>query len=123
METAWILYLLILKHALADLILQSRLTSGDKLDLKTSKGYIHAFDHAFLTALVFVFYVNPFYALALGVLDYVLHFVIDYCKTKYVRAKGIKSETKRFWVVQGVDQIAHFSCYMLFTLLAFRYML
>ena len=117
--TAYVLFLLVVKHALADLVLQSRLTTGDKADLKTAKGYIHALDHGVLTAIVLLVFVNPWYAVLLGMLDYVLHFIIDYCKTKYVRYKKIKVNGKKFWIVQGVDQIAHYSCYLLYTYLAF----
>jgi len=117
MILSFILYLLMCKHAVADLVLQSRL-SGDKLNLRSSKGWIHALDHAALTVLVFVFFVSPQHAIALGVLDFVLHFAIDYCKTLWVRSKGIKYESKTFWRIQGVDKIAHFSCYMLYTALA-----
>jgi hypothetical protein len=46
------LYLLVVKHAIADLALQSLIKGGDKLDLKSHKGYRHALDHAALTLLV-----------------------------------------------------------------------
>lgn len=116
MTLSFILYLLMCKHALADLVLQSRL-SGDKLDLRTSKGWLHALDHAALSVLVLIFFVPLHYSIVLGVLDFVLHFTIDYCKTLWVRRKGIKYESKTFWTIQGVDQVAHFSCYMLYTAL------
>lgn len=101
------------KHAVADLILQSRL-SGDKLNLRSSKGWMHALDHAVLTVLVFIFFVSPQFAIVLGVLDFALHFVIDYCKTLWVRRKGIVLESRIFWYIQGIDQISHFTCYMLY---------
>jgi len=105
------------KHAVADLVLQSRL-SGDKLNLRSSKGWMHALDHAALTVLVFIFFVSPQHAIALGVLDFTLHFAIDYCKTLWVRRRRIEVESKIFWRIQGIDQIAHFSCYMLYVILA-----
>ena len=123
MTITWILFLLVLKHALADLILQSRLNTGDKADLRTAKGYIHATDHALLTFAVFIFFINPYYAVALGLLDFVLHFAIDYSKTKFVRKYGIIQNSRSFWIVQGVDQIAHYSCYMLYTYIALWYVL
>ena len=53
----------------------------------------------------------------IAVLDFVLHFIIDYSKTKIVRRYKIKYEGKAFWCIQGVDQIAHYSCYIFYVLL------
>tara|TARA_B100000683_G_scaffold249593_1_gene263911 strand:+ start:3683 stop:4036 length:354 start_codon:yes stop_codon:yes gene_type:complete len=113
-----LVYLLVVKHALADLVLQSRLTTGDKADLKTRKGYIHALDHGVLTGIVLCFFVSPWYAFLIACLDFVLHFIIDYVKTTFVRRKKIRVNTQKFWIVQGVDQIAHYSCYLLYAYLA-----
>ena len=117
MIAAYVLFLLVVKHAVADLILQSRLTSGDKADLTSPKGYRHALDHALCTLLVCIFFAPIPWALGIAVLDFVLHFIIDYTKTKIVRRYKIKYEGKAFWCIQGVDQIAHYSCYIFYVLL------
>ena len=117
MAEAMLLFMLIIKHALADLVLQSRLTSGDKSNLKSWKGYIHAGDHGLLTFIVLLFFTSFQNSIIIGMLDYVLHFLIDYIKTVLVRRFGVVQNTRTFWIVQGVDQIAHYSCYFLYVLL------
>ena len=117
MAEAMLLFMLVIKHALADLVLQSRLTSGDKSNLKSWKGYIHAGDHGLLTFIVLLFFTSFQNSIIIGMLDYGLHFLIDYIKTVLVRRCGVVQNTRTFWIVQGVDQIAHYSCYFLYVLL------
>ena len=117
MAEAMLLFMLVVKHALADLVLQSRLTSGDKSNLKSSKGYIHAGDHGLLTFVVLLFFTSFQNSVVIAMLDYVLHFFIDYIKTICVRRFGVVPNTRTFWIVQGFDQIAHYSCYFLYVLL------
>ena len=117
MTAAYVLFLLVVKHAVADLILQSRLTTGDKADLTSPKGYRHALDHALCTLLVCIFFAPIPWALGIAELDFVLHFIIDFSKTKIVRRYKIKYEGKAFWCIQGIDQIAHYSCYIFYVLL------
>ena len=117
MAEAMLLFMLVIKHALADLVLQSRLTSGDKSNLKSPKGYIHAADHSLLTFVVCIFFTGILNAILIALLDFVLHFLIDYIKTRSVRRFNVQVNTSTFWVVQGIDQIAHYSCYFLYVLL------
>ncbi|MBR19848.1 MAG: hypothetical protein CMA64_06845 [Euryarchaeota archaeon] len=114
----WLLFALLIKHALADLILQSRYSPahGDKIDLKTPKGYYHALDHGVLTFISCLFFIDYKLAIIIGIVDTILHFTIDYTKTRYVRTNDIKQDTKPFWIIQGIDQMAHYSCYMAYTL-------
>ena len=117
MAEAMFLFMLVIKHALADLVLQSRLTTGDKSNLKSPKGYIHAADHSLLTFVVCIFFTGILNAILIALLDFVLHFLIDYIKTRSVRRFNVQVNTSTFWVVQGIDQIAHYSCYFLYVLL------
>jgi len=117
MAEAILLFMLVIKHALADLVLQSRLTTGDKSNLKSPKGYIHAADHSLLTFVVCIFFTGILNAILIALLDFVLHFLIDYIKTRSVRRFNVQVNTSTFWVVQGIDQIAHYSCYFLYVLL------
>ena len=122
MAEAMLLFMLVIKHALADLVLQSRLTSGDKSNLKSPKGYIHAADHSLLTFIVSMFFTGVLNAILIALLDYILHFIIDYVKTKCVRHFEVVPNTRTFWIVQGVDQIAHYSCYFLYVILITNYL-
>jgi len=120
--TTLYLFCLFLKHTLADLVLQARLPKAGKGDLKNSKGYIHALDHAVLTLLVtLAFTFNLTTAFYIAIIDYILHFVIDHNKTLISRRMNLKFDTQKFWTVQGVDQALHFSCYLLYVYLVFGF--
>ena len=117
MAEAMLLFMLVVKHALADLVLQSRLISGDKSNLKSSKGYIHAGDHAVCTFIVLLFFTSFQNSVLIAMLDYVLHFIIDFTKTKLMRYYYIETNSKKFWIFQCVDKIAHYTCYFIYVLL------
>ena len=110
-------YLLVVKHAIADLALQPLIKGGDKLDLSSHKGYRHALDHAALTLLVASWFAPVPAAIMLAMLDFALHFWIDYFKSRYVRPRRLTIDDSHFWCVQAVDQIAHFTCYFVYCFL------
>jgi len=84
---AFLFYLLMIKHALCDFMLQGRLLgSGDENKLFSKKKNLHALDHAIGTAIV-IFIVMamthdmtmsyPWYGIfSLAILDYILHLII-----------------------------------------------
>ena len=111
--------MLLVKHAIADLALQSRFNHskyGDKKNLTDKKLWFHSLDHAGLTVLVSLFFVGLFPALLLGLVDFVLHAIIDYVKRVYTLKKKIGYDSKRFWQIQSIDQVAHYSCYFIYAL-------
>ena len=122
MAEAMLLFMLVIKHALADLVLQSRLTSGDKSNLKSPKGYIHAADHSLLTFIVCLFFSGVLNAILIALLDFVLHFIIDYVKTTCTKRYKVTTNSSTFWTIQGVDQIAHYTCYFLYVFLLTNYL-
>ena len=119
MEGLIILYGLFVKHAIADLAMQSlRKTPGDKSDLKSLKGYIHAADHAALTFIVIALLTNNVViSISIALLDYVLHFTIDYFKTKIIKKFKWTSADNSYWITQAIDQILHYTCYLSYILL------
>ena len=114
-----LLFLLLIKHSICDLALQGRFTKkqGDKKNLTDIKGYLHAGDHAIGTFLVALLFVGLLPALGIAIADFVLHFIIDYTKRRYTLAKNIKQSNSKFWVIQSIDQIAHYSCYFVFVII------
>lgn len=111
-------YLLTLKHAAADLWLQSRLTNkGSKLNLYTPRLWIHCIDHAVLTFFVALIIVGIKGAILAFALDFVLHFVIDYGKSLYQNYKGVKYNSKKYWLYATVDQALHFTTYLIIVLM------
>ena len=111
------LFLLLIKHSICDLALQSRFTKlkGDKKNLTDLKGYLHAGDHAIGTFIVSILFVGFIPALGVAIADFVLHFIIDYIKRRYTL--NIKQSNSKYWVIQSIDQIAHYSCYFMFVFL------
>lgn len=112
-ESLLVLYGLFIKHAIADLAIQSLRTPGDKSNLRNPKGWLHAGDHSILTfivVLVVTFDIEN--AIIIGALDYVLHFIIDFYKTKLVKRYNLTSDQKQYWAVQALDQILHYTCYL-----------
>ena len=119
MEGLIILYGLLVKHAIADLAIQSfRKTPGDKSDLRSLKGYIHAADHAGLTFVVIALLTNnALMSISIALLDYVLHFIIDYIKTRIIKRYKWTTDQKAYWVTQAIDQILHYTCYFSYILI------
>ena len=107
------LFLLMCKHSVADLALQS-LRKPTTKRLYFNKGlHIHALDHAALTLVVLVFFINPWLALAFAVLDYVAHWHIDCFKSKLLWIFEIPRDGALFWRIQTCDQILHYATYAL----------
>lgn len=116
-----LLFLLTCKHAIADLSLQSTLEyKGGKLNLKNGRLFIHCLHHAILTFLVTLVFVGAIKAIWFFILDFVLHFAIDYSKSWYQKHTNVKYGTRKYWQYSTVDQILHYSTYLLIVLLAFH---
>ena len=117
-ESLLLLWGLFVKHAIADLAMQSFRTPGDKSNLRNPKGWIHAGDHSILTFLVVLIGTFNFTnAIAIAILDYVLHFMIDFVKTVIIKKYKWNTNQRQYWITQSIDQIAHFSCYLIYILL------
>ena len=114
-------YLLLVKHAVADLWLQSRFNNkpkyGEKEQLLKPKLWLHSLDHAVLTAGVTLIFAGLYWALIIAVVDFVLHSIIDYAKRIYALRTNLNTNQNKFWKVHALDQIAHFSCYLLYVLM------
>lgn len=107
-----LLILLQLKHWYIDFVNQnndeiaSKGIYGDKL------GLWHSGKHGILTTLCVLFvtgYMYLIYAIILGVIDFALHYHIDWVKSNYGNS-DIK--TKEFWSHLGLDQLAHQLVYL-----------
>lgn len=110
-----VLILLQIKHYYADFVWQT----SDHIKYKGEYGHIkgieHSLHHSGLTALIFLPFVGLELALILGLVDFVLHYHIDYVKIRY----GEKNiATKDFWTHFGMDQLAHQITYVLLILIA-----
>lgn len=110
-----------LKHYVADYFLQPGWMLGGKGDIRRLGGYAHAGLHAVLTLIVLLLCRTPIsLALALCAAEFVLHYGLDYAKIHYSRDAHIDRAPRRFWVLHGVDQLAHQLTYTLLIFLVLR---
>ncbi len=109
-----VLILLQIKHWYVDFISQT----ADQIKFKGVYGNLtgleHSFWHGVLTTVIVCFFVNPFMALFIGLVDLVLHYHIDYAKMRY----GCKDPSdKKYWRDFGLDQLAHQLTYILIVIM------
>lgn len=122
-----VFFLLIVKHFICDFALQGRFKGAHTKHLLTSrKGHLHAIDHGVGTALVFLFASSwvitqgktIFVTIILfGILDYMLHFLIDWLKNNFIVANNMNQSQRQFWILSCVDQCLHATCYLVYVVL------
>lgn len=115
-----LIVLLFIKHAVADLYLQTFHIPGHKTDY-FGKAHRHYLEHGIGTFIVIIFFTAWPLALAISLLDYLLHWHIDFGKSMFVQKKMIKRDSKVFWRIQCLDQIAHYLTYGLIAFLVLQY--
>jgi len=103
------LTLLLIKHSIADLMLQGRIPGSDtaKLPLFSYKNFIHSCDHAGLGFLVTLPFAGLELAALLALAEFACHYAIDHVKSRIRFAMGWSTADRVFWHLQGLDQIAH----------------
>jgi len=110
-ESLLILFVLMCKHAVADLAIQSFRKPSTKR-LYFNKGlHVHSLDHGILTFAVLLFWISPLSALCYAIFDYVAHWHIDWTKSNILHKFKIKRLTPAFWRLQTLDQIGHYATY------------
>ena len=118
----WLLLALMIKHAVADLFVQSFRAPGNKATLLSKSNLLHSGDHAILTfAVIVAFGYTIQTAILMAVLDLVLHYTIDGSKTRFIKRKGWKRSRKKFWRLQALDQALHYITYGLIIFLVDNY--
>lgn len=111
----WILstlFLLFLKHWYIDFVNQTMEEVNHKGIYGSWLGMKHSVKHGAGTFLIFlVMGPSMTFAFALGVLDFVLHYNIDWAKMNW----GNRDiQNPKFWAHLGLDQFAHSVTYLLF---------
>jgi hypothetical protein len=103
------LSLLAVKHYYVDFVLQTKEQIQHKGTYGHLKGLEHSAWHGALTAIIFWFWLPASSALFLGLVDFVLHYHIDYAKMYYGEKDSSKKE---YWAHFGLDQLAHTLTYI-----------
>lgn len=99
-----VLVLLLIKHWYVDFVDQSDVEIAHKGQYFHWLGIRHSFKHGILTAIIFLYFTHPAYALLAGLFDTLIHYHIDYMKMRF-GSTDIK--TKSFWTHLGFDQLLH----------------
>ncbi len=112
---------LLVKHALADFLLQTESQRHEKGQYGATGGLTHSLTHIALTAPVFLLLpaVMTGVAVALLAAEFVLHYHIDWTKEQIVRSRGWTSHDTPFWWALGIDQLLHGLSYVALLWLAF----
>ena len=105
-----LLFLLVVKHFIADFGLQSEYQVSQKGKYGAGGGLEHAMVHAVMTTFILAAFVEfPAIAIILGVFDGLVHYHIDYVKARF----GTRDpNSKAFWLQLGLDQMCHYVFYI-----------
>ena len=104
-----LLALLQIKHWYIDFVNQTEEEVKHKGIYLDWLGVKHSLKHGFGTAVIVLSVTNFNIALAMGALDFILHYHIDWTKMNY-GSRDIN--TPQFWNHLGLDQMAHQFCYL-----------
>ena len=102
---------LMLKHFIVDLGMQQYLGPRQKQQY-LGDGHRHYLEHAVVTALIALWFV-PKLAIPLAVLDYVLHWHIDWGKHHLNRFLKCDTRSVTWWWTNVLDQCLHTLTYYL----------
>lgn len=110
------------KHFAADYLLQPAWMIKGKGDPMHAGGYLHAAIHGLASAAIMLLYGLPglpLLLLALG--ECVVHYVIDFAKSRWSEARNPDLKSRLFWAAHGADQLLHQLTYaaMIFLILIF----
>jgi hypothetical protein len=115
------LALLVIKHGIADLWLQSFHTKSYKINWLG--GHRHYLEHSVLTLLIASWFLPLQYAVVACLLDYCCHWHVDWAKHHLLKRTQWTFETapKFFFFVQSIDQILHYLTYWLIVILPYQF--
>ena len=111
MELVFLLCLFF-KHAFVDLPLQVHLGPLSKIKY-LGNGHKHYAEHGFFTFIVALFFFDPLTAVKIGMVDYILHWHIDFAKQHVCNLMKYKRHSTGWWWITAVDQCLHFATYFL----------
>lgn len=110
----WLLLLLFTKHLIFDFLYQPPYQWKNKGTYGHLGGIVHAGQHFIATLLILLTFAPPVLSLTLGVVEFVIHYHMDWFKMWYNKQKGWACNTHpEFWYLTGVDQWVHSLTYLL----------
>lgn len=106
-----ILILFFIKHFIIDFVLQTEYQWKNKGTLMHPGGLLHSGLHGIATySILSYFGINE--AVEFALFDGVSHYFIDFTKTNTNKLLNIGPESQLFWLLVGLDQLAHYFVYI-----------
>lgn len=107
-----LIFLLFLKHFIVDFPLQTKYQWSNKGTYLHPGGLLHSGLHGLGTYFVFLAYA-PFASIFLALIDFVVHYHIDWAKMNLNSKMGWGPHTsEKFWWLLGLDQFLHALTYI-----------
>lgn len=116
-------FALIIKHAFADLFLQTFIKKPHSKIRYFDNGHRHYAHHAGVNFVVCLFFVSPAWAVIYSLFDYIIHWHVDWGKTVFYTKFNWKRDEARFWRLQALDQALHYTTAFLIVLHAHTFAL
>lgn len=101
-----------IKHFLADFVFQTDRMVREKGIYGHLHGVYHSLIHSLGTFLAFSL-INVKFGTLAAIIDFVLHYHIDWAKININRHRGLTTQDREFWIWLGLDQMAHQLTYIL----------
>jgi hypothetical protein len=114
-----LLALLFIKHWYIDFVNQTNEEVAGKGIYGNAHGLMHSIKHGVATTAIFCAFTGDFtYSVIIGILDFVLHYHIDWAKMNINKRFKYTIEMPQFWAWLGADQLAHSLTYLALVWLA-----
>jgi hypothetical protein len=108
-----LLALLFIKHWYIDFVNQTNEEVAGKGTYGNAHGLMHSIKHGVATFIIFFLFTNDFgFSVIFGILDFVLHYHIDWAKMNINRRWNYTIDKPAFWAWLGADQLAHSLTYL-----------
>ena len=108
-----LLFWLMTKHIIADYYMQYPWMFKHKGKYGHPGGVAHSVWHGILTNIVLLYFTDPITAAMLGTLDALIHYHVDYTKSKAWLKYQVTPSDQKYWIIHGTDQLAHGMTYFL----------
>lgn len=109
----WLIFLLTIKHFVFDFLYQPPYMWQNKGTYGHWGGIAHSGLHALATLGILLFFTTPFMAICLSILEFTIHYHMDWFKMNYNKRMGWSPSThNQFWILLGIDQLIHSLTYI-----------
>lgn len=112
-EVILLMLLLQVKHLIVDWLWQPQYEWHNKGTYGHWGGVRHALKNSVGTGACFVLFVSPVFAVIIMLIDFVIHYHVDWAKMNINKAQGWGPLThNEFWWLTGADQFLHQGTYL-----------